>query len=52
MSKITHLFWEDFIKTYTIMHQMQSSRYLIDFHMKNLQDIHDLFRGDTSAEGK
>jgi hypothetical protein len=29
--KITHLFWLDFIKTYTIMHQKQSSQYLIGF---------------------
>jgi hypothetical protein len=27
--KITHLFWLDFIKTYTIMHQKQSSQYVI-----------------------
>jgi hypothetical protein len=29
--KITHLFWLDFIKTYTIMHQKQSSQYVIGF---------------------
>jgi hypothetical protein len=29
--KITHLFWLDFIKTYTTMHQKQNSQYVIGF---------------------
>jgi hypothetical protein len=33
--KITHLFLKDFVKTKTIVHQMQSTQYLISFSDEN-----------------
>jgi hypothetical protein len=66
--KITHLFWLDFIKTYTIMHQKQSFQYVIGFSYEKseghrhrrgflfgkilLKNAYDLFRGATSTEEK
>jgi hypothetical protein len=39
-----------FIKIYTIMHQTQSSQYLIGFRMKNLQDTSlDINRGKSDV---